>query len=176
MTTIFNGVRKGDVVLAVLATGLGVALMLENIFAGADAGVRIDSHSWLSIPVFALATIPILWRRRSMLAVLLVTAAALALHVLAFGWMVRCGAGLPLAFALAYGAGRLNDGWRSWVGLVAVTAIQVLVLVQDSAAGLDIVPFTAVIGAAIWGVGVWVRRRAGRGVAVGAPAPAVAQA
>lgn len=176
MTTISDGVRKGDVALAVLATGLGVALMLENIFAGADAGVRIDSHSWLSIPVFALATIPILWRRRSMLAVLLVTAAALAVHVLAFGWMVRCGAGLPLAFALAYGAGRLGDGWRSWVGLLAVTVIQVLVLVRDSAAGLDIIPVTAVIGAVIWGVGVWVRRRAGRGVAVGEPAHAAAQA
>lgn len=176
MTTIFNGVRRGDVVLAVLMTGLGVALMLENIYAGADAGVRVDSHSWLSIPVFALATIPILWRRRGMLAVCLVTAAALAVHVLAFGWMVRCGAGLPLAFALAYGAGRLSEGWRSWVGLTAVTAIQVLVLVQDSAAGLEIVPVTAVIGAAIWGVGVWVRQRAGRSAAVGAPTPATVKA
>jgi hypothetical protein len=176
MTAIFDGVRKGDVVLAVLATGLGVALMLENIFPGSDAGVRIDSHSWLLIPVFALATLPILWRRRSMLAVCLVTAAALAVHVLAFGWMVRCGAGLPLAFALAYGAGRLNDGWRSWVGLLAVTGIQVLVLVEDSAAGLDVLPFTVVIGAAVWGVGVWVRQRAGRRVAVGAPTPAVVEA
>ena len=89
MTTIFTGVRRGDVALAVLATGLGVALMLENIMAGPDAGVRVDSHSWLMVPVFALATIPILWRRRSMLAVCLVTAAALAVHLLAFGWMVR---------------------------------------------------------------------------------------
>jgi hypothetical protein len=166
MTTIFTGVRRGDVALAVLATGLGVALMLENIMAGPDAGVRVDSHSWLLVPVFALATIPILWRRRSMLAVCLVTAAALAVHLLAFGWMVRCGAGLPLAFALAYGVGRLSDGWRSWVGL--------LVVAQDSAAGLDIAPVTAVVGAAIWGVGVWVRRRAGRDVAVGAPVPAAA--
>ena len=30
MTTIFTAVRRGDVALAVLATGLGVALMLEN--------------------------------------------------------------------------------------------------------------------------------------------------
>ncbi|HEY0814456.1 MAG TPA: hypothetical protein VGE11_14355, partial [Pseudonocardia sp.] len=131
MTSIFGGVRKGDVVLAVLLTGLGVALMLENIVAGDDAGVRIDSHSWLSIPVFAVATVAILWRRRSLPAVYLVTAAALAVHVLDVGWMVRCGAGLPLAFALAYGAGRLDDGWRSWAGLLAVTGIEVLVLVED---------------------------------------------
>jgi uncharacterized membrane protein len=103
-----------------------------------------------------------------------VTAAALAVHLLAFGAMVRCGAGLPLAFALAYGVGRLSDGWRSWVGLLLATGIQVLVLAQDSAAGLDIIPVTAVIGVAIWGVGVWVRRRAGRDVAVGAPVPAAA--
>lgn len=174
MTTIFTGVRRGDVALAVLVTGLGVALMLENIMAGPDEGVRIDSHSWLIVPVFALATIPILWRRRSMLAVCLVTIAALAVHLLAFGWMVRCGAGLPLAFALAYGAGRLSEGWRSWVGLLLVTGIQVLVLARDSAAGLGIIPVTAVIGVAVWGVGVWVRRRAGRDVTVGAPVPAAA--
>ena len=161
----FEGVRKGDVALAAVLTVLGVALMIENITAvGPD--VRIDSHSWLLIPVFAAATVPILWRRRNMLAVTLVTAVAMGAHLLAFGWVVRCGAGLPLAFALAYGVGRLAPRWQSWVGLVATLVVQVLVLVQDSAAGLSILPVTALIGVAAWGVGMWVRHRADAPVAV----------
>ena len=162
----FEGVRKGDVALAAVLTILGVVLMVENITA-VDPDVRIDSHSWLMVPVFAAATLPILWRRRGILAVTLVTAVAMGVHLLAFGWVVRCGAGLPLAFALAYGVGRLAPRWQSWVGLLVILAIQVLVLVQDSAAGLHVIPFTAVIGVAAWGVGVWLRQRVG--VAVAAP-------
>ena len=159
MGTIFSGVRKADAVLAALLTALGVVLMVENMATGPGADVRVDSRSWLMIPVFAAVTLPILWRRRNLLAVLGVTAAALAVHVLAFGWVVRCGAGLPLAVALAYAAGRLTIGRRSVTALVASLAVQVLVLVQDSAAGLGILPATAVIGVAAWGVGVWLRRR-----------------
>jgi hypothetical protein len=161
----FDGVRKGDVALAAVLTILGVALMVENIMA-VDPDVRIDSHSWLMVPVFAAATLPILWRRRGILAVTIVTAAAMGVHLLAFGWVVRCGAGLPLAFALAYGVGRLAPRWRSWVGLLATLVIQVLVLAQDSAAGLQVIPFTAVIGVAAWGVGVWLRQRVGAAVPV----------
>jgi hypothetical protein len=162
----FDGVRKGDVALAAVLTVLGVVLMVENITA-VDPDVRIDSHSWLMVPVFAATTLPILWRRRGMLAVTLVSAAAMAAHVLAFGWVVRCGAGLPLAFALAYGVGRLAPRWQSWVGLVVTLVVQVLVLVHDSAAGLQVIPVTAAIGVAAWGVGVWVRQRVGTAV----PAP-----
>ena len=176
MSRIFDGVRRGDVALALVMTTLGVLLMLENILAGPSSQTRVDSHSWVMVPVFAAATLPILWRRRGMLAVCAVTAVALAAHVIAFGGVVRCGAGLPLAVALAYGVGRLTDGWQSWVGLVAVTAIQFLVLVEDTAAGLDIFPVTAAIGVAAWGVGLWLRRRAARTGSVGAPARAAAHA
>jgi hypothetical protein len=151
--------RKGDIALAGLLTALGVALMIENITA-TDAEVRIDSRSWLLVPLFALATLPVLWRRRNILAVTLVSLVAMGAHVLVFGWEVRCGAGLPLAFALAYGVGRLAPGWQTWVGLVGTLALQALVLVEDSAAGLDVLPVTALIGVAAWGVGVWLRQRA----------------
>jgi hypothetical protein len=173
MDDIFAGVRKGDVVLATLLTALGVVLMVASI-NGDDPATRIDSRSWLMVPVFAAATAPILWRRRNMVAVLGVTAAALAVHVLAFGWVVRCGVGLPLAFALAYGVGRLTRGAWSWGGLVATLAIQVLVLVRDSAAGLDIIPVTAAAGVVCWGIGALLARRALQpveaDVAVAAPA------
>jgi hypothetical protein len=151
-------IRPGDIVLALTLTALGVVLMVANINGG-DDGTRVDTDSWLTIPVFAAATVPILWRRRGMIAVLVVTLAALALHVAAFGWMVRCGAGLPLSFALAYGAGRLLRGRDAWIGLGLTVAVQALVLVKDSAAGLDIIPVTAVIAAAAWGAGMFLQRR-----------------
>jgi hypothetical protein len=114
------------------------------------------------VPVFALACLPVLWRRRDAVAVTAVAVVAMGVHVLAFGWLVRCGAGLPLAFALAYGVGRLTTGWRSWTGLVLTLGLQALVLVQDSAAGFGIFPVTAVLGAVAWGVGVRLQRRADR--------------
>nr|WP_296073431.1 hypothetical protein [uncultured Actinoplanes sp.] len=159
MNTLFAGVRKGDVVLAALLTALGVALMVADVTSDPDPGMRMDSRSWLMIPVFAVATLPLLWRRRSMLAVFAVTLAALTIHVLAFGWTVRCGAGLPLSIALAYSAGRLMSTRLSVVGLVASVAVQVIVLVRDSAAGLAIIGVTAAIAAGAWGAGLWLRRR-----------------
>ena len=158
MSTVFAGVRKGDVALAAALTALGVWMMVGNVLS-TDGSVRIDSQSWLAVPVFAVATVPVLWRRRHLTGVLAVTLVALGAHVLAFGWMVRCGAGLPLAFALAYAAGRLSTRGRSVAGLVATLGVQALVLVEDSAAGLGVLPVTAVVGAACWGAGVWLRRR-----------------
>ncbi|MFT4008980.1 MAG: hypothetical protein QM655_02950 [Nocardioidaceae bacterium] len=166
---IFKGVRIGDAVLAVALTAVGVLLMLGNIHdttPDATAALKaenlqhaITSDSWLMLPVFALVTVPILWRRRNILAVVGVTAAALAVHVVAFDWVVRCGAGLPLAFALAYGVGRLvNDRGVSIAGFAATLVVQLLVLIRDAAAGIEILPVTAVLGAACWGAGILVTR------------------
>ena len=159
MNSILRSIRPLDYLLAAGLTALGVVLMLANV-NGSNDGTRIDSTSWVMIPVFAAATLPILWRRRNLWAVLGITAAALAVHVAAFDWVVRCGAGLPLAFALAYAVGRLmTDRKQSYGGLAAVVAIQFLVLVRDSAAGLGILPFTVAISAACWGVGLYVLKR-----------------
>jgi hypothetical protein len=171
MTSILRGVRPLDYVLAAGMTALGVVLMLANM-QGSDGDTRIDSTSWVMIPVFAAATVPILFRRRNLWAVLGVTAAALAVHDVAFDWVVRCGAGLPLAFALAYSVGGLmTDRKQSYGALVAVIGIQFLVLVRDSAAGLEILPFTAVISAAFWGAGLYLQKRSNRDVAAVAAAP-----
>jgi hypothetical protein len=159
VTTFFAGVRKGDAVLAALLTALGVVLMVGDIISDPDPSLRMDSRSWLMIPVFAAATLPILWRRRSLVLVYAVTLAAMGIHVLAFGWTVRCGAGLPLSFALAYAAGKLAKGWPALIGLAATVAVQAIVLVKDSAAGLEIIPFTALIAAVVWGIGIGLRRR-----------------
>ncbi len=171
MKRILHGVRPLDYVLAAALTLLGVVLMVADIHSH-DHGTKIDSRSWLLIPVFAAATLPILWRRRNMWAVLGVSAAVLAGHTLAFGWEVRCGAGLPLSLAMAYSVGRLmSDRRQSYAALAAVVGVQFLVLVQDSAAGLGILPVTAVIAAAFWGVGLYVRQRSQRTASVEVVAP-----
>ncbi len=172
MNSILRGIRPLDYLLAAGLTALGVVLMLANI-NGSNDGTRVDSTSWVMIPVFAAATVPILWRRRNLWAVLGATAAALVVHDVAFGWVVRCGAGLPLAFALAYSVGRLMvDRRQSYSALAAVIGLQFLVLVHDSAAGLGIIPFTAVISAAFWGAGLYLQKRSPSTVAAaGAPAP-----
>jgi hypothetical protein len=171
MNSIFRGVRPLDYVLAAALSALGVVLMIADM-QGSDGGTRIDSTSWVMIPVFAAATVPILFRRRNLWVVLGVTAAALAVHDIGFGWVVRCGAGLPLAFALAYSVGRLvTDRKQSYGALVAVIGIQFLVLVRDSVAGLGVLPFTAVISAAFWGAGLYLQKRTHRTAAAVAAAP-----
>ncbi len=166
MNSILRGVRPLDYLLAIALTALGVVLMIANM-QGTDGTTRIDSTSWVMIPLFVLVTAPILWRRANLWAVLAVTAVALAVHDVAFGWVVRCGAGLPLAFALAYAVGRLMvDRKQSYAGLAAVVGLQFLVLVVDSAAGLGIIPFTAVISAAFWGAGLYLQKRSVAGPAL----------
>jgi hypothetical protein len=171
MKSLFRGVRPLDYLLAAAMTALGIVLMHENMH-GPTGKTRVDSTTWVLIPVFAAATLPILWRRVNLWAVLGVTAAAFAVHDIAFGWVVRCGAGLPLAFALAYAVGRLmTDRKQSYLGFAAVVAIQFLVLVRDSAAGLGVLPFTAVISAGFWGVGLYLLKRSQGSSVVEVPAP-----
>lgn len=79
------------------------------------------------IPLFAAATVPLLWRRRNLWAVLGVAA--------------------------------------------AVIGIQFLVLIRDSAAGLGIIPFTAVMSVAFWGVGLYLQKRSHRTLTAEAAAP-----
>lgn len=157
MDKVREGIRPTDVVVAALLSALGVMLMIENM-RGAQSNVRIDSTSWTMIPLFLAATLPVVLRRVNLFAVILVSAAALAAHDAAFGWVVRCGAGLPLAGVLAYSAGRLlADRRQSLVALLLTIGVQALVLVRDSAAGPAILPVTACLGVAVWGAGCFVR-------------------
>lgn len=164
MNEIFKDVRPMDAVLATLLTAVGVVLMLANINADPsdtkDLEHAITNHSWLMLPVFLGTTIPVLWRRRNVMVVVLASAAVMGAHVLAFDWVIRCGAGLPLSFVLAYSVGRLARGRETYVGLAVVVGGQALTLVRDSAAGPGILPFTAVMALAAWGVGLLVRRQA----------------
>jgi drug/metabolite transporter superfamily protein YnfA len=181
MNAILKGVRPLDYVLAGLMTLLGAFLMVENIASGDDASLAhpVSTHSWLMLPAFVLVTLPILWRRRNILAVIGVTIAASVVHLLAFDWLTRCGATLPLSFALAYAVARFAGSMRNQViGLAGVVLLQVVVLFHDSsigpmADGLVI----ALPGAALfYGIGLLVQNRVTRKQQSAAVAPAAEHA
>lgn len=98
---LFAGIRRSDVALVAVLAAMGVYLMLENIRAH-DADIRIDSHSWLLVPVWLAAVLPLLWWRHNPLAAAVLVTVVMAGHLLVFGWVARCGSGLPLAWVVAF--------------------------------------------------------------------------
>jgi signal transduction histidine kinase len=152
------GVRRVDVVVTGLLAGLGV-LLTVGVVAGDDPTVRTDSRSWWMVPVFLAAVVPVLWWRRNLLAVLGVSVAAMTAHDLLFGHVVRCGAGLPLGFVLAFLAGLRYERRRSLAALGLVAALLTAVLAVDSAAGPDLIPLALVVAGVLWGIGRVARSR-----------------
>ena len=163
MDGIFKDVRPMDAVLAVALSAIGVVLMVMNVNADVsdtkDLEHAITNQSWLMVPVFLGATIPLLWRRRNVLAVALTSTVVLGAHLLAFDWVVRCGAALPLSFVLAYSVGKLAQRRESYAGIAVVIVGQTRSLVKDSAAGLEALPLAAVIALAAWGIGLFVQQQ-----------------
>lgn len=138
MKTIIGGIKPLDIVLTAVLAVLAVLIGLENMNAGADADVAhaVESHSWLMIPVFVLAVLPIAARRTRVLEALAVSTVIIAASLPMFGWVTRCGFALPLSIAFAYAIGRFaGSRARNVLGLVGVVLLQVLTLVQDSATG-----------------------------------------
>ena len=127
-----------DYLLAAVLTAAGVFLMWENIAAGDDESLihPASTGSWAIVPVFLLVTLPVLARRSNIAAVSVATTAAAAVHVLAFGWLTRCGVVLPLAFALAYATARFSRGRNTVISLTAIVALIVVTLLRDSSADL----------------------------------------
>lgn len=167
MNGVLKGVRPLDYVLAGLMTVLGAFLMWENITSPDDADLAhpVSTHSWVILPVFLLVTLPILWRRQHILAVIGFTIAASAVHLLAFDWLTRCGATLPLSFALAYAVARYAAKMRNQlIGVAGIVALQVVVLIHDSSIGpVGDGLLIALPGAALfYGVGLLVQNRVTR--------------
>jgi hypothetical protein len=167
--SVVRGIRPVDVVLAGTLTALGVWLMVENVLypdartaaAIAQGGMvhPLSSHSWAMLPLFLVATLSVLWWRRSVVAVTAVALAAMVLHDLLFGWVTRCGAGLPLVFVLAYlGAYALPRG-RSWVLLGLSTLLTAAILVVDASTGLGAFVLAFPIVLIVFGIGRAVRQR-----------------
>ncbi|GIE30631.1 hypothetical protein Ait01nite_036760 [Actinoplanes italicus] len=170
MGEVLRGVKPGDWLLAGALTALGVTLMIFNVVtpdayvageiaAGAMAHT-VDSHSPWMVPVFAAATAAVLWWRRGALAAALVSLGILVVHVLVFGWVTRCGVGLPLAFTYAF-LGALRFGrTKAWICLGVAVAITAVVLIEDSSAGPSALPLASPVVLIVFGVGRAARHRA----------------
>ncbi|MGX7828195.1 sensor histidine kinase [Actinokineospora sp. 24-640] len=166
---VFRGAKPHDWVLAGVLTVLGVALMTLNalttdaelaleIIAG-EALHPMTTHSAWLIPGFTLTTVPLLWWRRSVLAVGVFITAAMFLHDLIFGWVTRCGAGLPIAFVLAFLGALACERATAWLvcGLSGVLAAAVLIV--DATAGFGALPFAAAVILIVFGIGRATRQR-----------------
>jgi hypothetical protein len=159
---IFKGIRPLDYVLAAVMVALGVLIGLENVYATADVSHALDSNSAFMVPVFAIAAVPILWRRRNIVAVIGVSFAVTAASVPMFGWVTRCGWAVPLTMAMAYAVARFAGSKQDRVvGLVGILALQIVMLVKDSATGgLGALAFTVPAAALCYGIGRYVQSRA----------------
>jgi signal transduction histidine kinase len=166
---VFRGVRPVDWALAGALTALGVWLMVEDVLVEDSSVTRsiadgtmvhqMSSHSWAMVPVFALATVPVLWWRRNVIVVTGIALAVMVLHDALFGWVTRCGAGLPLVFVLAYLGAVALDGRQAWVILALSTVATAAVLLVDSTTGFEPIVLALPIVLIVFGVGRAVRHR-----------------
>jgi hypothetical protein len=161
---ILKGIRPLDYVLAAVMVVLAVAIGYENVNAGANADLAhsLDSQSAWMIPVFVVAALPILWRRRGILAAIGVSFVVTAVSVPMFGWVTRCGWALPLSIAMAYAVARFAGSKQNHViGLVGIVALQIVTLMKDSATGgMDALVFSVPAAALFYGLGIFVQSRA----------------
>ena len=169
MSEVFRGVKVLDWILAGVLTGLGALLMYFDVVT-TDAEVAgsiadgsmfhpIDSHSPWMIPVFLGATVPVLWWRRSVLVVTGVAVGVMALHDLLFGWVTRCGAGLPLIFVLAFLGALAYPRTKAWMVFGLCALLSVAVLVVDATTGPDVLVLALPILLVVFGVGRAARHR-----------------
>lgn len=166
---IVKGIRPLDYVLTAVMVALATVIGLENVNAGADADLAhsLDSHSALMIPVFVIAALPILWRRRNILAAIGVSFVVVAASVAAFGWVTRCGFALPLSIAMAYAVARFAGSKQNHlIALVGILALQIVTLMKDSATGgLSALGLSVPVAAVFYGIGLFVQSRAEKSAA-----------
>lgn len=166
---VFQGLRPLDWALAAALTALGTTLMVENVlFDDADAAREIaagtmvhelTSHSWAMVPLFAVATVAVLWWRRNIIAVITTGLVVMVLHDLLFGWVTRCGAALPLAFVLAYLAAVSLTRRRAWIALGLSALLTGAVLARDATTGFEPVVLAVPILLIVFAIGRAVRHR-----------------
>jgi signal transduction histidine kinase len=169
MGEVFRGVKPRDWLLAGALTLLGAVLMLMNSSA-TDADIArqvatggmahtLDSHSPWMLPVFAAATVPVLWWRRSALAVTGVTLGVLVAHDLLFGWVTRCGAGLPLAFVLGFLGALSYRRTQAWFCCFLSALVVAAVLAVDASAGPGTLILALPVVLIVFGIGRAARHR-----------------
>jgi len=129
-------IGKRDVVITVALSALGLLLMYDNVYGelapenrtGPDQQAVIHVGNIvpyeLTIPLFLLVTVPLLWRRVAPLAALAAACAGLAVNELLLGSEVlRCGVVLPTACFFAFAAGAQLQGRDALLGLALAFAL-----------------------------------------------------
>ncbi len=169
MPAIFRGVKWPDYAAAAVLTTLGVILMRFNVVeTDADVARQVaaggmvhpmSGHSPWMIPVFLAATVPVLWWRRSVLAVTGVGLAVMVLHDALFGWVTRCGAALPLVFVLTFLGALTYDRGKAWLTAGLAAALTVAVAVRDSTTGFSVVALVVPVLLVVFGIGRAARHR-----------------
>jgi signal transduction histidine kinase len=169
MSEVFRGIKVRDWVLAGVLTALGVVLMVFDVrtsdvdvdraIAEGSMVHTMSSHSPWMIPVFLCATIPVFWWRRSVIAVTGIAIMVMALHDALFGWVTRCGAGLPLAFVLAFLGALVYERTRAWVVCALAALLSAVILVFDATTGLSALVIALPIILIVFGVGRAARHR-----------------
>jgi hypothetical protein len=169
MREVFRGIKWPDYAAAAVLTALGVILMRFNVVE-TDAGVArqvaaggmahtMSGHSPWMIPVFLGTTIPVLWWRRSVLAVTGVCLAVMVLHDALFGWVTRCGAALPLVFVLTFLGALTYERGKAWLTAGLTAALTVAVSVRDSTTGFSVVALVVPVLLVVFGIGRAARHR-----------------
>jgi signal transduction histidine kinase len=164
-----EGVKGRDWLLAGVLTALAAALALANV-SSSDAGTARDvatgemahiigSHSPWQL-LFAAAFVPVLWWRRSVLVATSVSLGVMALHDLLFGWVTRCGAGLPLAFVFAFLGALSYERTKAWVSCALSALLTGAVLAVDASAGPGALILALPMVVIVFGIGRAARHRA----------------
>ena len=83
----------------------------------------------------------------------------MCLHVLLFGWVTRCGAGLPIAFVLTYLAAVSLERSRAYLVLGLTTLLTVAVLVKDATTEIGAFVLALPVALIVFGIGRAVRHR-----------------
>jgi signal transduction histidine kinase len=151
-----RGVRPFDIVLTGFLLALAALLAWEDLAEG-------TARSWPVLPVFLATVIPVLWWRRAPVLAVGISTAVMLAHDLLFGETVRCGAGLPLAFAYAFLLGLGSERRKGLVGVALTIVLAFAVLVYDTAAGFEPYPLVVVILVVLWGIGQVARSRSALG-------------
>jgi signal transduction histidine kinase len=166
----FRRIKVHDLALAGALTALSVIVMLFNVRTS-DASVdraiadgsmvhTMGSHSEWMIPAFVAATLPVLWWRRSVIAVTAISLAVMALHDVVFGWVTRCGAGLPLVFVLAFLGALEYERAKAWITLGLCVLLTLVILAVDATTGPGAVVLALPVLLIVFGVGRAARHRA----------------
>ena len=169
MGEVFRGIKVRDWLLAGALTALGVWVLNLNVttsdaemaaaVAAGAAAHTLDSHSAWMIPLFAGATVPVLWWRRNALAVTGAALAVMVLHDVLFGWVTRCGAGLPLAFVLAFLGAVAYGRTKAWLACALSILLTVAVLAVDASAGPGAIVIALPAVLVVFGIGCAARHR-----------------